>query len=467
MPTTSPVPTSARPWRGSLMLWAGVAGGASWSAWLGLHSPGAPLDDEIGHYLMSRFALIHPANLFNPWARFLPTALYAIPAHAGLTAARMTSVLIAALTALTAAYLARRLGSRRWYLVPVLVFFQPWYASLMSGVLTEVPFALFLVAGVYCWRAERFRWASLWIGLLPLTRHEGIALTGLWILLLLHRRDWRSVAVALMPFVLYNIASWPINGEPSLTIFFRPHATSFYGHGGWLDLVRPVASQAGLPIVLLMLLGLVPGRDLAQRSLYLSPFAFYLGLHILLYRFGLFATGGYVEFLVPIAPAIAVLAVFGIERTEDGVARLARAVGSGPLERASTIGATAAIVLATAAYGLTHTQRWQLGPQEITLRDAARWVSGHGLGQRRIVSANVWFDYFTDTPVGPQNYWWIVPDPDSVQSGTIFIWDRHYCPREGIDLSRLTSDRTRWSELAAFGRDTSTAVFQRLGSLPP
>lgn len=431
----------------------------AWTAVLALRSPGAVLHDEVGHYLFSRYALAYPANILDTWGRAFQTLLYAVPAQGPLWVARLFSVLLAGAAAACAAGVARVLGAKRWFAVtPLLFFFQPWAGSVMFAVLTEVPFTLLLVAAAYCWITERYVLASLAFGLLPLTRHEGIVLAGAWGVFSLLRRDWRSATMTALPLAFYNALYWVVEGSPEIAIYFRPHHTAFYGRGGWLDLIRPLWSTIGTPVLALAAVGLWPVR---RRLQFLAPALLYLATHVVLYRFGLFATGGYVEFLVPLAPFAAILAAHGGEWSEDQGERVLKRKwpDSPPFLK---VGA-ATVLLVVVAFGLTRSAPRPLPADDAALLHASQWLDRQGLGTRPIVSTHVWFYYFHHQTVSPGHDWTLIPDPDTLAPGTVVVWDNRYSDRWGLTRARFAARPGAWRLLQVFGPDTAAAIFERSG----
>src|SRR3954471_17546081 len=79
-----------------------------------LRSSGTYQDDDIGHYLIARWAWKHPALLLDVWGRPAWTLLYAPVAPLGLAAARVYSALLAGLVCAGSALLAKSYGLRRY-----------------------------------------------------------------------------------------------------------------------------------------------------------------------------------------------------------------------------------------------------------------------------------------------------------------------------------------------------------------
>ena len=293
--------------------------GLAWTVSLWLRSPGTSFQDEIGHFLIARYAWNYPVLVLDVWGRFVNTLLYMLPSLFGLNGARLASVLMSCATVLLTTRVSYLLGVRHLFLVPLFLWFQWWGADLMYTASTTVPFTLFLVLAIHEWIAGRFETASIAMGLLPLIRHEGIALLGIWCLYLVAQRRWQAVLVGGIPTALYNavyfVALHPSLQELPLFIYFKPHPPSpvHYGSGTWFHYVLPTMHGVGSAIGLWAAIGVVPAWRLRRPILYLTPYAIYFIVHTIIYHYGSFDSGGYYLFISPTAPAFAILAALGAD----------------------------------------------------------------------------------------------------------------------------------------------------------
>jgi hypothetical protein len=111
--------------------------GALYMLYLLFSSTGTPLQDEIAHYIISRDAWHTPELILNTWGRTGHTLLYMVPAKIGLTAARLFSLVMAVCTAWYTLKMAQLMELKIYYLVPLFLFFQPWFADLSYLDITE------------------------------------------------------------------------------------------------------------------------------------------------------------------------------------------------------------------------------------------------------------------------------------------------------------------------------------------
>jgi hypothetical protein len=440
---------------GGAALYAAVfALGLIWTVQLWLRSPGVPVHDEIAHVLIARWAWRYPALLLDLWGRPVNTLAYLLPALGRLPGARLASIGMACATTLLATGIAARLGLRRLFLVPLLLWFQPWFPELAYTAITEVPFMLCLALACWLWLHQRLGWAALCFGLLPLIRHEGVALLGLWCAFLLLRRSWRSIAAALGPLALYNLLYFAVYRAWPFTIYLQPQPTTIYGSGGWLHFIEPLMRSVGLPIVALALLGCAL---LGRRGLALAFYALYLAVQMAIYRFGLYASGGYELFLLPLAPGFAIAASIALDWLAD---RLPEPAARPALYKRALL---AAALVWVVALGVRARPR-PLDAEGVVLEQAAAWLEQNSIDPARIVAMHVWLYYFADLPVTPTNL--STPHTlDALPPGTVVVWEAHYADRWGLRYAELSDPRQGWRELQRYG--DSAVIFQKLAQAQP
>jgi hypothetical protein len=431
------------------------AAGLAWTAWLMASSPGVPIHDELGHVRFAAESWQHPSYLLDPWGRPANTLTYAIPARWGLDGARMMSLLIAGATVLLTTRIAQRLGLRLLFIVPLVLWFQPWFNDLSYTALTEVPFSLALVAGVAAALDRRDRWASVAFGLLPLFRHEGIVILGVWGVVCLVRRAWRPAVIAAVPLVVYEIAFALADGRSAFAeVYLEPRETTFYGAGGLSHFLSPVGTGAGWAVLALAVLALPRLRTLRWRALALAPFVLYFATHTVLYRFGLYASGGYGLFLLPLAPALAISAALGTEWLAGGASSVARS----RMLRAGSVVATAA-VLGVVVYLGVQTDPRPLDREGVTMRAVAAWLDARDVPPESVYTTHAWLNTFYEVPFRPilSNRTTATP-LNVIPAGSYLVWDGHYSNRLGWPIEYLSDPGRGWARLTSFG-DNLAVVF--------
>ncbi len=438
----------------SPLYWVAFAAGLAWTVllWTRAAPLASTLDDEIGHFLVARDAWVHPQLILNAWGRVGTTLSFMLPATIGLQAARGAALAMSAGVVLVATQIARLLGVRVLVLVPVLLWFQPWFHSYANAVLTEIPFSLALAGAIWAALAGRLGIASLLFGVLPLMRHEGIAVLGLWALYLLLRRACRALALAAAPELAYQAAFGLALGKAPFSLYFHSTTAGLYGRGGWLHYLLPLARSIGPPVGLLAILGIASGRRNLRLLLVAAPYALLVLLETAIFHFGLFSSGGNISFLVPVAVLAAVAAAAG----SDALIAFARRhqPRSRPRPRLAMGSAVAALAaVATIGYAFrTHPARADAAA--VPMRQAVRFLRLRQIDASRATATHVWFFELSGKRIpagdGYHSPWSRPPPPRRLARGSVVVWDCFYSNRFGLRWRPLTL--AGFHELARFGR---------------
>ncbi len=443
-----------------------LAAGLAWSAFIMVASPGWSLDDELSHYLRSRSVWENPALIFDSWTRIGRNLFHVLPAHFGLTVARLWTLAFAGLAVVFTALLARRLGIRRAWLAPIALCFQPWFPELSWGVLTQTPFMLALVAGILALASNRLLLSGLCFGTLPLIRHEGIALTGLWVVLVtLHAAAtggrWRQTLLAVFlsasPMAAYNIAALICLGDLPSRVLLSAKPTEIYGHGTLWHFIPISIRPAGIFTLVLATIGL-PALFRGWKTTW--PLAFYpayFALHSFVYWKGLFASGGYYHFLMPAAPGLAIAALLGANALLDHPSRILRR---------TAIALLAGLVL----QGLLMIQLWQnftsprftlhRDPIDAALDAALEWQKKARPQAAPVVCHHIYASFREDWLETPLRHRLDHTPPAELPIHAVVIWENKYSDLTGMPLGTLQAD-SAWRECETFGQG-NVKVFEKI-----
>ncbi len=272
-------------------------------------SEGVYHDDDLAHLQMARWASEYPRYLLHDWGRPGFTVPYALPAQLGWLPARVFSGLLTAATAWLAYAIAARQRIRAAALVPLLLWLQPLAFTLSYTTLTETPLMLYLALGMWLYLQRRFTWSAVVVSLCVLTRQDAGVFVAAWLAALLARRQpprvWLWLGWAPLVHVILSVVFMP---ELPLVRYLRPQPTMEYGQGSWLTMLVRLAEASGVGVLLLAAGGAGLNWRRAGGPLWVGGAVLYFAAHTVIYRYGLFASGGYARFLVPIAPMLATMA---------------------------------------------------------------------------------------------------------------------------------------------------------------
>ncbi|MBA2564495.1 MAG: glycosyltransferase family 39 protein [Gemmatimonadetes bacterium] len=271
--------------------------------------------DSYARLSAARVALDSPPFILDPWNKPVLTALAAGVLRLGgdeVVLKLVQAVLAAAALAITAAA-ARRAGARpeNAFAAAALAGMAPFWVHGLVSLLTEISCALFLAAALWLWARERFALAALAVSFSFLARFEGVFFAAALAPFLLAKRSWAGLALLPLGPLLWNLAGWKATGiGPAFLLEKQPHevvhATS--------DPVRVllfgamlVAAAGLLVLPALARVRRVPGPAPAIAAVTWTG-------HALLWTLGLMTSNGRPRYLVPMLPALAFMAAFGMER---------------------------------------------------------------------------------------------------------------------------------------------------------
>lgn len=324
-------------------------GGLALSIAMALSSDGVHHDDDLTHLQFARWSFEYPQWLLHEWGRPGFTILYAIPAQFGWTAARVFSGVLTATTGWLAFLIARRQGVALAALAPALLWLQPMTFTLSYTTLTEPVLAFYLTLAAWLLLRGQLTTSALVASMCMLTRHEAALFLALWAVELWKRKAklWQIALLAWAPIV-HNVLSAMFLWSAPLLMFLHPQPTQQYGSGAWYSMIARWLLAAGIGPVLLACLGATANARRDGGFLWIGCGIAYLLAHSVLFRFGLFATGGYYRFLVAIGPVVAVAAADGLSLWRDALrASIARAAPDvAPARRALLISAVGIAVFA-------------------------------------------------------------------------------------------------------------------------
>lgn len=281
--------------------------------------------DSVTHYLFSRYSFNHPHFFLHHWAKPVFVLLSSPFSQFGFNGIIFFNCLCASLTALFCFYTARNLKLQNAYLVFVFIFFSPLYFKFIFSGLTEYLFGLFLIIGIYFYTKSKSQVAIIVISFLPLVRSEGLLILGVFGILLLLKHEYKLLPLLFVGQFLYTIIGasyykdifWVFNKIP------YAHLGSPYGSGQIFDFVHKLNYVIEKPIYLLLVIGLFSilfslytnghkstsnGKKMLVFGAFISVF---LG-HTIFWWLGIFNSMGLPRVLIGVVPAIALIALIGV-----------------------------------------------------------------------------------------------------------------------------------------------------------
>ncbi len=314
-----------------------------------LTSDGFLDDDAWTHFFYARFCTVRPAFLLDVWGRPICTGLFALAAPwAGMAGCRVIGILLVmaclSLTMRTAR--ALQIDDR---LSAIFLLGQPMLFLHSLSVMTELPFAVLLIAAFLAYLRRRWWIMALLVGLLPLARPEGFGFLLAGLAALLVYRKFPPIVLLVLPLIAWSFLGWRMWGSPAderwwmwLIDRWPYSASSSYGHGFLLQFVMrmPILVGFSLPFILFALFDVRRSMFDVRRSsaatentnakhfrllLAVIPLSM-LVIHSLLWWAGKMSSYGEIRYLLIASPFWAMLAALGWERAAIKVSPMKLAV---------------------------------------------------------------------------------------------------------------------------------------------
>ncbi len=447
--------------------------------------------DDVTHFLYAKWSWRWPTYLLDDWGRPGFTVAYWLPSSLGWTACRLFSALLTAAAAWFAYVTARRIELPRAWLVIPLCYTQPLVFQLSQTTLTETPLAFYL--SLATWLAVTRRWtlSSIVLSAAFVTRHEAVMFLPIWIWFAWKdKAKWYALAPLLWAPIIVNGVAASLGMSHLISRFLDPTPTAQYGRGGWLTYFVRALHAYGPVVSILAIVGLRGFMRSPAAMLVAASAVIYFIAQTIVYRFGLFASGGYSRFLIGIAPLVAIIGVNGVNQLlskdrviwrSTGIAAAASMVllwmsmerqlqiqHGADFEMSETHQAVFAIRILAAAFSVLGVIVWTRGRRSMHYRFvpwlipgamvivglltcygfhrplsepadarlielALREIESRGLSERRVITAHP----FVELLVGGENS----PHHDGVRKrieqapiGSLIVWESRLSPREDHKL---------------------------------
>ncbi|HCS19505.1 MAG TPA: hypothetical protein DIW47_02895 [Bacteroidetes bacterium] len=289
-------------------------------------------EDDVMHHLFARYALQHPANLFDLWAKPL-YVLFNIPfAQFGFIGTLVFNAVLACLSALLVWKSAEKLGLRFSWLGALLLLSAPVYFYCASSAVTEILFGFLLSWAIFEGSNKRYGLAAALVSFLPFVRSEGYGIILVFAFGFVALRAWKALPLLALGFVVYSIAGYAHFKDIFWVITHHPYhdASTIYGSGPIWHFVVRVKEIWGIPLYILWILGTVlfvwTGLSLFLKAekrseqfwvwlffIFGSFFVFLLGHSIVWYR-GMSASLGLTRVMAAVMPACALIGLYAVDR---------------------------------------------------------------------------------------------------------------------------------------------------------
>jgi hypothetical protein len=395
--------------------------------------------DSVSHYLIARYSFQHPYLLVDHWGKPLFTVLSSPFAQFGMQGAVFFNILCALLTAWLIFRMGRLLKYRYALAAIPFTIFAPVYMVNVLTSLTEILFALVLVAGIYFFLKKKMILSSVIISFLPFARMEGMMYLVIFLAAFFLVKNYKAIPFLITGFVLFSLAGtfryhdllWFINAVP-----YGEKGSALYGSGSFWYYLERFHQLLGFPLTILAIIGIIflilsmfkekkPAlTETWLTEYYLVPvslFSFILA-HSFLWWQGMMGVLATSRFMACVLPLGGFLALVGLNRINS---LFARRKYFGSIFTCITILLT--IWVPYTLHKIPAVPSWS----DQVMKATAEEIKAEGLDRHQIYYFDPKLAYYLGTdPYDSLGMLKHLPDPGqpgfSLKDSSIVVWDTHF-----------------------------------------
>lgn len=404
--------------------------------------------DNVTHFQTARYAFKYPQLFLDHWGKPVYTALSAPFAYFGFKMAQFFNVIVAAITLLLSYKISKYLYPSGAIFTVVLIAFAPIYFLLMTTCLTEVLFSFVLVASVYFFIQNKFILSAIILSFIPFVRNEGLILFPIFALAFILKRSYFSILFLSSGAIFYSIIGYFVFDDILWIINKFPHSMedNIYGSGELLHFVKNSNFIFGIPLIIIIVIGLVYWIFEVSRKIQLRDENFILFMVIGGSWIAYFSAHSFVWWQG--------LSSLGLIRVIGGVIPLAALTGTKGIQfifekiKNDKVAVVILSIVSVAQIFMFYNQNkvpTKGGPIENLIYKSAEFVKNE-YSDRKIYYFNTEFPFKLDFDPYDQSIsnWGIgdkIQPSNSMEFGDILIWDAHFGPNEGrVQLENVVND---------------------------
>lgn len=389
---------------------------------------------------MAKYAWQHPWLFLDIWGRPIPTAIFSLVAWLGLLPTKLLTIFIS----LVCAFLTYQIAKTEKlqyseFVIPFLIF-QPYYLLLSVNPLTEIIFATILAVSILYLLRRNYLISATIASFLPLARPEGFFFLILWTIILIYRKKWWTIPLLGLGIFLWNFLGFLQTGDIIWLYHNFPWfgERSFYGSGNLFHFIfkLPEITRILLPLFLSGVVYLI----VKKKFIYITIFLYFFILHTILWKFGLFKSGGYARYFVSVAPIIALISLYGYNFLDHSL----------KLPRFIIIYLTIVLILFS-VFKIFTIQNPTLGPDHKLINEVYQYYKKNFSKEQPIICASNYFFYIShldrfDFKRYPFPNW---ENVKNALSNTLIMWDSKFFGKQ-CDITSEAIINLGYKEITSF-----------------
>lgn len=408
--------------------------------------------DSIFHYLYAKYAIRHPENFFNHWAKPVYT-IFAFPfSQFGFVGIKIFNIVMS----LSACYLGYKiliqLNTPHAEYYAWVLFSTTLYVNVTLSGLTEPLSAAMLMLGIYFILNKKDIHGISIISFLPFVRSEGLVIMGVFFLYLVVTKKYKiipwltigHIVMSILGSFYYHDLLWVFNKIP------YAHLTSAYGKGTWTHFFEQMYFQMGLVEYSLLIIAcivmsitILKRKHIAAERIWLiyGCFGAFFIAHSSFWALGIFNSMGLTRVFVSVMPLAAIMVIEAINFIEEFAKSHQTRLSKYVVGVLITCIVIIPFLNTPSSYKIP--KDFELDNSQLIVKTKLTPYIENHIKKKKIVFADLSIPFFTNKDVFDTNacqLFYNVNDFSKLKEQDVVIWDNWFGPTEfGISLDSMQS----------------------------
>lgn len=281
--------------------------------------------DGIMHYLIARYAHLHPELFLDQWGKPFYTIMAWPFAQFGLKGVMLMNIFLSVGSMILAYSICKSLEIKFPWISVIILSVSTSYFTLMYSGLTEHAFSFILVLSVFLLLKNKWLVGSLVLSTLPFFRQEGYFMIAALLPFYFYHRKIKYIPLLSIAFIIIATIGAIVYKNVLWIAGANPYGFSkIYGSGTWWTFFNHLYYNFGLINLIFFVLGLIvlfffmfKKRISNHTHLFLLvflPFFVFFSSHVIFWYFGIFQSLGLSRVLNCVAPLFAIIAALGFSK---------------------------------------------------------------------------------------------------------------------------------------------------------
>ena len=394
--------------------------------------------DSIFHYQYAKFALTHPENFFNHWAKPLFTMLAFPFAQFNFIGIKLFNLFMSLIACYFTYKTLKKFEVDNCEWIAVILFSITLYVTVTLSGLTEPLSAAMLMFSIYLITKNHTISGVSIISFLPFVRSEGLVIIGVFLLYLLVSKKYKFIPLLSVGHVFMSVLGSFYYHDLFWVFTKIPYAeiNGVYGKGTWLHFAEQLFFQLGFIEYSLLILGgismlstIFRRKDKPQYFneklwlIYGCFIAFFIS-HTSFWALGIFNSMGLSRVFVSVMPLVAMIALDGLNFIEYLAFKINTKTAAFIKYLILIVISILPFLNSPASYKLS--KDFELDKTQLLIKDNVAPYINHYHQNKKMIVADVSVPFYTNTDVFNKsacNMFYGNSDFYTIASNEIVVWD--------------------------------------------